>query len=356
MTVTGIEHRPTEDTPFEEIDDGYHAQELDPFNLETNWWSINIPERRIGIWLHSAYYPADGRVRWRVFAWDDKGADPARLAYYKKVETVIEGAVPDMRDIAYPDGGYSLRMMKPLMEYELSYADKSVDFALDFRFTGSHPPFRFSPGEAPMVHNPHLDQLGRFSGELVLHGERIPIDCWSVRDRTWGPREGKHEKSTKYVDRPAKVVNPGGPRWREIERERGRGRVEYIFGHADDHTGFLAFARPQDGDAQGRSPLNSGWLLKDGRFVRLDKTRSWMKNWRDPNTGWSMHQEVMLVDREGRTMEAEGFAVSHMCEFGRGANALMKWHFDGHVGWGEDQDDWRDEHFTKMLQAMRAKN
>src|SRR5262249_23346600 len=46
-----------------------------------------------------------------------------------------------------------------------------------------------------------------------------------------------------------------------------------IFGHTDDQTGFLSFVRPQDGDAKGRSPLNMGWLLKDGRFVRLDKTK-----------------------------------------------------------------------------------
>jgi hypothetical protein len=344
----------TADTPFEPADDGYHVQSADPLNLETNWWSINVPERRIGIWLHSAYYPFDGRLRWRVFAWDDRAADPARLAYYRKVETEVVAPAPDMRDITYPEGGYALRMRAPLMDYALSYEDAAAGFGLDVRFTAAHPPFRFTPGEAPMVHNPHLDQLGRYEGELVLGGERIPIDCWSVRDRTWGPREGAHEKSSKYEGRPARVVHPGGPRWREIERERGRGRVEYIFGHADGLTGFLAFARPQDGDALGRSPLNSGWLLKDGRFARLDKSASWMRNWRDPVTGWTAHQEVLLVDHEGREMRAEGVAISRMCEFGLGANSLMKWWFDGQVGWGEDQDDWRGDHFARMLQALRG--
>ena len=27
---------------------------------------------------------------------------------------------------------------------------------------------------------------------------------------------------------------------------------------------------------------------------------------------------------------------------------------DGQVGWGEDQDGWRTDHFVKMLQAMRG--
>jgi len=64
--------------------------------------------------------------------------------------------------------------------------------------------------------------------------------------------------------------------------------------------------------------------------------------------------QVELTDVTGRTMEAEGFAVSHMSEHGTGANALMRWEYDGKIGWGEDQDGWRLDHFQKMLQALRS--
>jgi hypothetical protein len=100
--------------------------------------------------------------------------------------------------------------------------------------------------------------------------------------------------------------------------------------------------------------MNVGWLLRDGEFQRLDKTRSRMRNFRDPNTGWSAHMEVDMTDLTGRRMEAEGFAVSHMCESGAGSNALMRWEYDGKIGWGEDQDGWRLDHFQKMLRALRA--
>jgi hypothetical protein len=206
--------------------------------------------------------------------------------------------------------------------------------------------------------NPHLDQLGHLVGELTLRGERIPIDCWSVRDRTWGPRGGAHSQSQKpdYVAGRYRVADPGGPRWREVERERGRGRVQYVFGHVDDQTGFLSFVRPQDGDRHGWSPMNMGWLLKDGVFTRLDKTKSKMKNYRDPDTGLSAHMEVLAVDRGGRTLEAEGAATSHITEGHTGSTALMRWEMDGQVGWGEDQDGWQLAHFRKMLQALRATN
>jgi hypothetical protein len=346
----------TAQTPFVPEDDTYHASSDDPYWVETTWWTFNIPERRIGCWLHAGYHTGRNQVTWRVFVWDPTGADPNRLAYYKSAPDVDMPSEPDLRDIAFPAGGFSVKMLKPLMDYHIGYADPDADFAIDFEHQSVHPPRRFTPGEAPAMHNPHLDQLGHIVGELTLHGERIPIDCYSVRDRTWGPRGGHHSQSQKkeYVSGQHRVAHPGGPRWREVERERGWGRIDYIFGHTDDRTGFLSFVRPQDGNAQGWSPMNVGWLLKDGVFEQLDKTKSAMRNYRDPRTGWNAHMEVDMTDLTGRTMQAEGFAVSYMSENVGGANALMRWEYDGKVGWGEDQDGWRSDHFAKMLRALRA--
>jgi hypothetical protein len=345
----------TQDTPFVPEDDTCHHLSDDPFELETNWWSFNVPERRLGAWLHAGYAPNRGEVTWRVFVWDPDGADVGRLAYYR-IATVPMGPGQDLRDLAFPGGGYRVRMLKALSDYHLTYRDEEAGFALDLEHRSVHPPQRFTPGEAPAMHNPHLDQLGHITGELTLRGERIAVDCYSVRDRTWGPRGGPHSQSQKaeYVRGDYRVASPGGPRWREIERERGRGRIQYIFGHTDGDWGFLSFVRPQDGDAAGWSPMNVGWLLKDGVRQRLDKARSKMRNYRDPTTGWSAHMEVDLTDVTGRSMQAEGFTVSHMCEHGAGSNALMRWEYEGRIGWGEDQDGWRLDHFTKMLGALRA--
>jgi hypothetical protein len=345
----------TEDTPFVPEDDTYHRLSEDPFEVETTWWCFNVPERRLGCWLHAAYHTNRQQVTWRVFAWDPSGVDPARLAYYKNSPNVAMPADADLRDITFPEGGFSVKMLKPLMDYHISYGDRDADFGVEFEHRSVHPPRRFTPGQAPAMHNPHLDQLGHIVGEITLHGERIPVDCYSVRDRTWGPRGGRHSQSQKpdYVRGEYRVSAPGGARWREIERERGRGRIQYIFGHTGDTTGFLSFVRPQDGDAEGWSPMNVGWLLKDGEFQRLDRTKSRMRNFRDPNTGWSAHMEVDVTDVAGRSMQAEGFAVSYMCENAAGANALMRWEYEGQIGWGEDQDGWQLAHFRKMLGAMR---
>ncbi|MBD0863573.1 hypothetical protein IA539_20575 [Gordonia sp. zg691] len=357
MTADHIASEITADTPFTPDDDTYHVPGTDdPYWVETNWWSFNVPQRHIGGWLHARYDVNRRTVTWRVFVWDPSGADLGRIAYYRNATDKPMPEDPDLRDITFPHGGFSVKMIEPLTRYHISYSDPANDFSISFEHRAVHPPRRFTPGEPPAMFSPHLDQLGHQVGELVLRGESIPIDSYSIRDRTWGPRGGHHMQSKKpeYLRGEYKVLHPGGPRWREIERERGRGRIQYIFGHSGPETGFLGFIRPQDGDAQGWSPMNHGWLLRDGQFERLDKTMSRMRNFRDPQTGWSSHMQVDLTDLTGRSMTAEGFSVSHMCEGGLGSNALMRWEFDGEIGWGEDQDGWKRSHWVKMMNALRA--
>ena len=57
-----------EDTPFTPEDDLYHQPTVDdPLWFETTWWSFNVPERRIGGWLHAGRHTNNGTVTWRVF-------------------------------------------------------------------------------------------------------------------------------------------------------------------------------------------------------------------------------------------------------------------------------------------------
>lgn len=348
----------TADTPFEPSDDGFHRSPVDdPYWTETTWWSFNIPERKIGGWLHAEFHTNRGTVTWRVYVWDAGGAHPEELRYFRMAHEVpFDAATADLRDVTIPGGGFRVRMLRPLRDYRIDYTDAAADFAVDLTFRGAHDPRRYTPGEPPFMEHTHLDQLGHVTGTLTSGGERIPIDCYSIRDRSWAPRGAPRPAGPRAprADHASRVRFPGGPRWRQIERERGRGRIQYIFGHAGADTGFLAFARVADGDAEGWSPLNHGWLLRDGRFERLDKSASVMKNYRDPLTGWSSHMDVRLTDLAGRAMAAEGHSVSHICENGGSSTALMRWDFDDRIGWGEDQDIWHPKHFARMRDALQA--
>lgn len=346
----------TAGTPFGPADDNFHASPDDnPFWAETTWWSFNIPERKLGGWLHATFNTNRRTVTWRVYVWDPSGARPDELRYFRMATDVpLTDPAPDLCDITIPGGGFSLKMLRPLRDYQVEFADPAANFAVRLNFAGVHDPRRYTPGEPPFMEHTHLDQLGHVTGELELSGERLDIDCYSIRDRSWAPRGGPRRAGTKPTDEAARVRHPGGPRWREIERERGRGRIQYIFGHAGADTGFLAFARVADGDPAGWSPLNHGWLLRDGGFELLDKTASRMKNYRDPVSGWSAHMQVQLADVTGRTMATEGHSVSHICENGGGSTALMRWDLGNRIGWGEDQDIWHPKHFARMRDALQA--
>ena len=346
---------PGEDDPFEPDDDDFHPGNEDPYWVETTWFSFNVPERRMGGWLHAASNVHRRVTTWRVFVWDPHGALPGELAYHRLEPDVPFDGDIDLRHVRYPGGGFTVDVVRPTLDYRVTY-DDGRRCSIDLLHESPHPPHRFTPGAAPMMFNPHFDQLGHVTGQLVLDGERIPIDCWSVRDRTWGPRGGPHGQSRKpeHVrgDHAPKV--PGGPRWRQVERERGRGRIQYVFGHVDATTGFLGFARPQEGDAKGWAPVHVGWQLRDGHFERLDAVRSRLRDWRDPATGWTAHIELELVDRTGRIMDVEGVATSRIAESGDTAHSLMRWEIDGQVAWGEDQDIWNPAHFRAMCDALQG--
>lgn len=128
---------------FQPEDDCFHQLSDDPYETESNWWSWNVPERPLGGWIHALYHPNRDSVTWRVFVWEPGAYDPARMAYYRKVEDAAMPGGADLRDIAFPAGGHSLKMIEPGLKYHVSYAEKERQFALDFLFEGEHPPRRF---------------------------------------------------------------------------------------------------------------------------------------------------------------------------------------------------------------------
>ncbi|MGD9704899.1 MAG: hypothetical protein AB7Q42_09730 [Acidimicrobiia bacterium] len=100
-----------------------------------------------------------------------------------------------------------------------------------------------------MMSSPHLDQLGHVTSTLMLRGEQIPVASYSLRDRTWGPRGGQHSSSQKpeYQRGEYRVLHPGGPRWREVERQRGvkefQNALSYELKSEDIERGVRAMPR-----------------------------------------------------------------------------------------------------------------
>jgi len=298
---------------FSPEDDALHVPGPEPDWTETSWWSFNVPDRAVAGWLYVQVRPNLKTVAGGAFVYDRRAHLPWELPYFAMFAHHPLPDALDLRSVTLKSG-VSIRCVEPGMRYALGYRFRDhTDFLADLEFEGLTPPVPYLKGAPPFVGgSSHFDQHGRVTGTLSLRGEEIDVDCFAVRDRSWGRRP---------------------------ELAGRRSRLSYCFGTSSSTDGFLAFCRPTDDDPLADvEHLGSGYLLRDGVLRRLaDGTRVAT---RDPSTGAVSTIELAATDEDGRALAVAGDAVSrmflpnnHLC-----INTLVRW--DGGAAWGEDQDVW----------------
>ena len=171
-------------------DDDFHDEELSDrwWETETCWFSWNVPERCLGGWAYCQARPNANICNGGAWVWDDRAAYPWELAYRAEYSglRLPPRAERDMRDFEWPNGVH-VRVVEPLTTYAVQYSDPGA-LEVDLVFEAIMEPNPHPNGVVPFLKGAHFDQAGHVSGTMVLHGEEIPVDCYSVRDRSWGPR------------------------------------------------------------------------------------------------------------------------------------------------------------------------
>lgn len=304
---------------FEPRDDGFHFDEMDSdwWATETAWFSFHEPERKLGGWFYNMFRPNIGIVSGGAWVWDDMAHLPWEVPFSSNLTALPIPKDGDLGDIALPNGNI-MKVVEPCMSYDLGHDDNGRGlFSCELRFDGVMPPEPLTAAGSTFGSAHHFDQFGRVHGHIVLHGERIAIDCYGMRDRTWGRRPENRPR-----------------------------RAGYITGMTDPDTGFLAVTNVSP---EGEKAAY-GFLRRNGRTVPLaEGTRTGERN---PATGHSSTVRLDLTDQEGRRMIAEGEAVSRIV-INRHSfidiNSLVRWDCgaDG-IAWGEEQDMWPMHHFEKM--------
>lgn len=291
---------------FGPADDDFHDVGDRWWATETCWFSFSHPNRKIGGWLYSLWRPNIGTCQGGAWVWDDTAWAPWEVLYHANYSSLRLPEERDLRSFVFPTG-VAVRCIEPLSVYELRYEDGDR-IKLALRFEAVIEPQPFAHGEPPFLSASHFDQLGRLTGELVLHGEHLEIDCLSVRDRSWGPRPETRPR-----------------------------RLSYNFGTTSPTSGFFAVTNPSGSS----DVVNHGWLLHDGVVnAVIDGSR---RVERDPLHGWITREVIEGRDTEGRTFRADGESVSRIVLNRHTAitwTSLMRWEFGGGIAWGEDQDMW----------------
>ena len=81
----------------------------------------------------------------------------------------------------------SVKVVEPLRRYKIDY-DRD-DFVMDLVWEAVGPMHRLETGDPEQAKTAafHYEHPGRMTGMILLNGEKMPIDCWSMRDGSSGP-------------------------------------------------------------------------------------------------------------------------------------------------------------------------
>jgi hypothetical protein len=305
---------------FGPADDDFHDVGPQWWATETAWFSFHHHERRLGGWLYVLARPNIGTVQGGAWVWDDSAFVPWEVLYSANFSSM---PLPDERSLADVTlrTGVSIKVVEALDTYRLGYRDPGR-FEADLLFSAVMPPHGYPAGEPPFLSASHFDQLGRISGTIRLPGESIDIDCYSMRDRSWGPRP-EHR-----------------PR-----------RLAYCFGTASPQHAFFCTLEPA-GDSER---INHGFLIREGvkaALVAGTRTTS-----RDPRTGVITTEIIVGTDARGRDFTATGTPVSRIAINRHTAitwNYLSHWRLDNVDAWGEDQDMWPVHDWSDFVRSRRS--
>ncbi len=319
-------------------DDDFHDEEMTHrwWETETCWFSWNVPERKLGGWTYCQARPNAQLCNGGAWVWDDGASYQWELPYRAEYSglQLPPRRKRDMRDFEWPNGVH-VRALEPLTRYVVTYSDPG-GLELELEFEAIMAPNPHPTGVVPFVKGAHFDQPGRITGTMVLRGEEVVVDCFSVRDRSWGPRPQGRPKP-----RPSGSASPAG----------NFGGVGYSFCAAGPGEAWLVYAVP----GPHVEPVTCGFLLRDGGYGHIlagERTLTF-----DPGTGWPLTFAIEAVDEFDRRLFVRGEAVSRHWR-GNGGDSLVHWRWDGGVeGWGEDQSYFsRGQWDTNRRRASRVRS
>lgn len=286
-------------------DDMFHEPESDdPWWTETVWFSWMVPERNLLGYWYTVFRKNIGVNFGGVLVFDHTAVLPWEIPVF---DWHWHQPMPEQHDLRDLDvlGGMTLRCEEHGRRFRFGYRNDDVDFDLTYDALMQPMLSRKTP---PFNHGNHIDQPGRVTGRMVLHGEEVAVDCIAMRDRSWG-----------------------------IRAPRRQPKLGYCHATAGPDSSFLTISL----DRKGHDGIVTGYLMRDGEWSKMvSGTRQVTRDAK----GRPAQIRVEGVDELGRELEAVGTTVSRQVFTAYPDmfcwNSLARWDFDGAEAWGEDQDIW----------------
>lgn len=295
----------------------FHPAGDDADWCESGWFGFNIAERDINGFVYYFHDVRTGVSGGGPALWDPSGGEVYDCLFYDwRWRQPPTGAL-DFRDFTLPN---SLRheVVDPMRRYRLSYSQLGLD--LELEWSALMDPHVLGPASPEHC---HFDQPGRMHGTATLNGERLDVECYAMRDRTWGPH------------RPG-ARRPGDYLWAIASPEMHW------------HAITLASREP------GLDTVLGGYLVRDGVLGELVKgTRRVLER----RAGAPARVVLDALDDRGRTLHAEGDVRTALRWLGWPGRltfwTLTEWCWDDVVGFGEDQEFFAREQARALIHCPR---
>jgi hypothetical protein len=292
---------------------------------ESAWFSFSIPEKGIHGMVYYYFRPNMNLIQGGPILWDASGAHTWDCLYHDwhPLMPIPEGAQKfDLKML----NSLEVRVEEHHKRYRLGY--DFGGFKLDLTWAALSEPHHFlgmeieATGASP-ENRMHIEQMGRVSGTIELHGETMAVDCFALRDSSWGVRQIDAVK-----------------------------RGSYFWAVADENTAFHAQSMGE-GDEQR---VAGGFLKLDGKVATL---ASGTRVVTDMGPLTPHRFTLQLEDKLGRTAEIVAKPQSHLmfnafprCQV---VWSLLEADFGGGVtGWGDIQEFQPMEQFRAMVRGLEG--
>ena len=300
--------------PIGAQDEVFHPASTDPDWNESAWFGFSIPERDINGFVYFFHDVRTGVSGGGPALWDPSGEQTYDCLFYDwRWRQPLTGPL-EFRDFVLPN---TLRheVLEPMRRYRLSYNELGLE--LDLEWTSLMAPHEMGHGGSAAGH--HFDQPGRMSGSAVLAGERLAVDCYALRDRTWGPHRPGARRSGDYL---------------------------WAIASPRDHWHALTMAKNQP----GVDTVLGGYLVRDGELGELVAGE---RRVLQRHNGAPAAVVLDAEDDRGRVLHAEGAVRTALRWLGWPGRltfwTLTDWRWDGLQGWGEDQEFFSREQARALL-------
>src|ERR1700712_1514683 len=175
----------------------YDDRDDSPYWNESVWFSFSIPERKIHGLIQYYFRPAMGMLNGGPAMWDPTGTSVWNCLHYNWSH--LQPSPPGQQKFDMTAlNSLSVKVLEPLKRYAISY---DLDgFEMDLEWTAIAPVHELKIGnrDQEMTARFHIEQAGRMRGMVRRHGEAFPIDCFSMRDTSYGVRNYSEMKSGGY--------------------------------------------------------------------------------------------------------------------------------------------------------------